>query len=341
MLKVRDLRVEYSSSGVISKVLNGIDLDVAAGSVVGVVGESGSGKSTLALAILGLTRQGGEITAGSVEFEGRDLFSLDPESVRQVRGGGIAFIPQNPRGALNPVLRIGEQIIACHQAHAAKATEAESAKRAVELLSLVGINDPARRMKAFPHELSGGMAQRVLIAMALAGDPKLILADEPSSGLDVTIQAQVLDDMKQSVEAVGSGLVLITQDLSVVANYADRVYLMHAGEIVESAPVLEFFEGSVHPASIALLAAQRPEFDHAAVRLKGMPVDPRALPKGCLAHRRCPFAIEEAGCMAVHPELEGAGPEHLARCHRRHEIRDLARARQREAAAMAGGQNGD
>lgn len=329
MLEVKGIAVEYVDTGTAAEVVRDVSLSVAGGEIVSLVGESGCGKSTLALAILGLTRRGGRITRGSVRFEGHELLGQTDAAWRKVRGGRIGLIPQNPRGALNPLMRIGDQIAAYYQSHN-RATDAEARRRSVELLELVGINDPERRLSAFPHELSGGMAQRVLIALALCNSPRLILADEPSSGLDVTIQAQVLDDMKRSVAAAGSSLLLITQDLGVVANYADRVYLMHAGEVAEEAPVLRFFENAEHPASIALLAAQGSQHDHRAVRLRGMPVDPRNAPPGCLAHRRCPFAAEEHGCFDRHPELEEVFGRHRVRCHRHAEILALAAAGERE-----------
>ncbi len=323
MLFVHDLSVEYSEVGRTTYAVNGVSLDVPGGSVVGLVGESGSGKSTLALAILGLTRGRGRIASGNIEFEGENLLGLSDDAWREIRGGQIGLVPQNPRGALDPVERIGVQIEEYYLAHR-DATEAEANARALELLTLVGINDPERRLRAFPHELSGGMAQRVLIAMALSCSPKLLIADEPTSGLDVTIQAEVLDDMRRSVEAVGSSLLVITQDLGIVANYCDRVYIMHAGEIAEEAPVERFFENATHPATIALLAAQGQHYEHERVRLRGLPVDTRNLPNGCYLHRRCQFADHTAGCHDVRPPLTDVLPDHRVRCHRFQEVPELA-----------------
>ena len=323
MLFVRDLSVEYAEVGRTTYAVSSVSLDVPGGSVVGLVGESGSGKSTLALAILGLTRERGRIVAGEVEFDGADLLGLSDGGWRAVRGGQIGLVPQNPRGALDPVERVGTQIEQYYLAHREATTE-EARARALELLTLVGINDPERRPPAFPHELSGGMAQRVLIAMALSCSPKLLIADEPTSGLDVTIQAEVLDDMRRSVEAVGSSLLVITQDLGIVANYCDRVYIMHAGEIAEEAPVERFFENATHPATVALLAAQGQHYEHERVRLRGLPVDTRNLPSGCYLHRRCQFADQAAGCYDTRPPLTDVLPEHRVRCHRFEEIPDLA-----------------
>ena len=325
LLSVIDFSVEYRGLEGVNRAVSDVSLDVPRGGIVGLVGESGSGKSTLALAILGVTRARGHITAGRVMFEGRELLGLTDSEWRAYRGARIGLITQNPRGALNPVQRVGEQIADYYQAHKGGSASAATA-RALELLDLVGINDPVRRMQAFPHELSGGMAQRVLIAMALSCSPDLLIADEPTSALDVTIQAQVLDDIKRSVENIGSALLLITQDLGIVANYCDRVYLMHAGEIAEEAPVESFFEQAAHPATIALLAAQGMHYDHETVRLRGLSVDTRRLPPGCWLERRCPFATSEAGCNTVHPSLALLHTTHRVRCHRANEVPVLARA---------------
>lgn len=315
LLSVEDLTVAYTPlGGRPAQAVSSLSFRVPGGSVVGIVGESGSGKSTAALALLGLTRRSGKILSGSVQLEGRELMSLSAKEWERVRGREIGLITQNPRASLHPVLRVGDQIAAVFRHHT-KATASEARERVIELLKLVGINDPVRRYEAFPDELSGGMAQRVVIAMALACSPRLIIADEPTSGLDVTVQAQILDDLTRSVRTVGSGLVLVTQDLSIVANYCNDVYLLHAGEVVESCGVDEFFGEPGHPAATALLVAQRREQLDRFV-LRGMPVDMRARPSGCQLSRRCPFAQEADGCTATHPDLKPAGANHLARCHR-------------------------
>ncbi len=325
LLAIENLSIEYPEVGRVNLAVRNASLEVEPGEIIGLVGESGSGKSTLALAILGLVRGVGRISAGNVVFDGQQLLGLSDDEWRAVRGSKIGIVTQNPRGALNPIERVGPQIQEYYRHHR-NATDEEARAKALEQLELVGINDPERRLEAFPHELSGGMAQRVLIALALSCSPKLLIADEPTSGLDVTIQAQVLDDMRRSVEAVGSGLLVITQDLGIVASYCDRVYLMHAGQISEVAPVRAFFKHSAFPGTIALLAAQGQRFDHEQVRLKGLPIDTRALPDGCSLQRRCPFASEKAGCYTVPPELETIADEHLVRCHRAGEIEQLALA---------------
>jgi len=325
LLAIENLFVEYPELGRVNCAVRDASLEIEPGEIIGLVGESGSGKSTLALAILGITRGVGRISSGSVVFDGQELLGLSDDEWRRVRGSKIGIVTQNPRGALNPIERIGPQIQNYYRHHRG-VTEKEARAKALEQLELVGINDPERRLEAFPHELSGGMAQRVLIALALSCSPQLLIADEPTSGLDVTIQAQVLDDIRRSVEAVGSGLLVITQDLGIVASYCDRVYLMHAGEIAEVAPVHSFFKHSAFPGTIALLAAQGQRFDHERVRLSGLPVDTRALPDGCSLHRRCPFASDEAGCYTVVPALEAVADDHLVRCHRAGEIEGLALA---------------
>jgi peptide/nickel transport system ATP-binding protein len=328
LLRVRDLSVEYRGVGSINRAVNDVSFDVNAGEVVGIVGESGSGKSSTVLAVLGLTRQGGRIVKGSVRFEGRELLELSHDELRRIRGGRIGLVVQNPRGALNPVVRVGEQIAGVYRAHT-NAKPSQARERALELLRMVGINDPERRLEAFPHELSGGMAQRVLIAMSLACNPTLLIADEPTSGLDVTVQAQLLDELRGAADTAGSAILLVTQDLGIVANYCDRVYMMHAGEIVEHAPVVNFFDHPAHPSTAALLAAQRKRgADRLALR--GFPIDGRRLPEGCYLHSRCPFASLDAGCTRVHPELREVLPGHEARCHRS----DLVQAVAREAIVL-------
>jgi oligopeptide/dipeptide ABC transporter ATP-binding protein len=323
LLSVEGLAVDFRGVGHTAHAVNGVTFGVDAGEVVAIVGESGSGKTTTALAALGLTKPGAQIVAGSVEFEGRQLLGQSEKSLRGIRGGQIGLITQSPRGSLNPVMHVGDQVKTVIRAHSSL-SDSQARERVLELLRVVGINDPERRYEAFPHELSGGMAQRVLIAMALSGRPKLLIADEPTSGLDVTIQAQVLDDLRRAVETVGSSLLLITQDLGIVANYCDRLYLMHAGEIVERAPTVPFFDEPLHPSGAALVATQRRTAQE-IFGLRGLPVDTRALPEGCWLQRRCPFVDPEAGCTSRHPPLYDAGDGHETRCHRYEVVRVAVR----------------
>jgi oligopeptide/dipeptide ABC transporter ATP-binding protein len=314
LLEVEHLSIEYHTAGVVNKAVTDLSFHVASGEVVSIVGDSGSGKSTAILGVLGLARRGGFITSGNVKLEGQELLALDEEQWRKVRGNQVGLVTQNPRGALNPVMRVGDQIAKIYKAHR-QATDEQARERALELLRMVGINDPERRLKAFPHELSGGMAQRIVIAMALSCTPKLLIADEPTTGLDVTVQAQVLDDLRHAANEVGSSLLLVTHDLGIVANYCDRVYLMHAGELVEVARTETFFESPAHPVSAALLSAQRGIVDE-RFRLRGFPIDGRRLPSGCWLHPRCPFALTDAGCMTEHPPLYEVNSGHVSRCHR-------------------------
>jgi peptide/nickel transport system ATP-binding protein len=248
LLSVSDLAVGYPADGRMVRPVNGVSFTIREREIVGLVGDAGSGKSTTALALLGLARPPGRILGGRVEFGGKNLLELPDEAIRAIRGKEIGIIVQNPRAALNPMLRIGRQIGNVYMAH--NEADAETAGRqAVEMLRLVGINDPERRVESFAHELSGGMAQRALIAMALSSRPKLLIADEPTSGLDVTIQAQFLDQMWRTVQDTGSAVLLVTQELGVIANYCDRVLVLHDGKVVEDAPVREFFKSPKHPYS--------------------------------------------------------------------------------------------
>ncbi len=314
LLEVQNLTVSYSSAGVRNLAVTDVSFSVDAGEVIGVVGESGCGKSTAVLACLGLARHGGSIEGGSVKMDGHQLLDMNEDEWRGWRGARIALVTQNPRASLNPMLRVGDQIEAFYRAHN-RVTKEQARERAQALLALVGINDPMRRMAAFPHELSGGMAQRVVIAIALSCEPQLLIADEPTSGLDVTVQAQILDDLRRAADEVGSSVVLVTQDLGMVANYCDRIYLLHAGEVVEECATERFFDSPRHPASMALLTADT-RTDDTMWRLKGLPVDGRNLPDGCYLHPRCPLADSSAGCMAEHPQLMDAEAGHRVRCHR-------------------------
>ena len=262
LLSVNDLRVGYPASGTYQKTLNnahlpidGVSFDLREREVVGLIGDAGSGKSTAALALLGLVRAPGRILGGRVEFDGKDLLSLSESELRKIRGKEIGVIVQNPRNALNPMLQVGKQIELAYDAHN-DADRTVMKGKAVEMLNLVGINDPEQRRHSYAHELSGGMAQRALIAMALSCKPRLLIADEPTSGLDVTIQAQFLDEMWSTVQQTGSAMLLITQELGIVANYCDRVLVLHEGTIVEDAKVSDYFANPQHHYSRAILKLQ-------------------------------------------------------------------------------------
>jgi oligopeptide/dipeptide ABC transporter ATP-binding protein len=256
VLEATGLRVRYPVPGGRVTVLDGFDLTIRAHEIVGLIGDQGAGKSTAALALMGIVRPPGEIAGGAVRYGGADILTMAPEAARRLRGRDIGIIVQNPRGALNPMLRAGRQIGNAWLAHNA-GTRRQADARAVDLLARVGINDPERRAGAYAHELSGGMAQRALIAMALSSNPRLLIADEPTSGLDVTIQAQVLDDIWRNVKATGAAVLLVTQDLGIAANYCDRVVVLHGGRIVEDRPVAAFFAAPEHPYSREVLRLQR------------------------------------------------------------------------------------
>ena len=262
LLVARGLSVAFARDDDIVNAVNGFNLRIDAGEIVGLMGEPGSGKSTAALALAGLTRGTGRILAGSVAFRGEDILTLAEERRRELRGNGIALVPQNPRAALHPMLTVGVQLVNVYRArHDVDKARARSA--ATALLDRLGINDPERRLAAYPHELSTGMAQRIVIAMALSGSPELLIADEPTSGLDVTIQAQLLDRLWENARATGSAVLLVTQDLGILANYCDRVAVMQAGNVVETQTVQGFFARPRHPYSRKILALQRSDPDAA------------------------------------------------------------------------------
>ena len=304
------------------RAVDGISYSVNAGETVAIVGESGSGKSVGAMSILRLIPDPpGRITAGQVLFDGRDLLTLSEEEMRQLRGSQIGMIFQEPMTSLNPVLTIGRQITESLEQHRG-ATKAEATARALELLGLVGIADAARRLKQYPHQLSGGMRQRVMIAIALACDPKLIIADEPTTALDVTIQAQILELMKELTQRLNIALVVITHNLGVVARYATRVNVMYAGRIVEAGSAAAIYHNPRHPYTIALLRSV-PRLDRPRqARLEpveGQPPDLTQLDAGCAFRPRCRFAVD--ACAAGRPALTQSGEaDHFAACFRSAEL---------------------
>jgi len=322
LLEVRDLHTEFRTGAGVVPAVAGISYTVQRGETVAIVGESGSGKTAGALSILRLIPDPpGRITAGEIIFAGRDLIRLSEEEIRQVRGADIGMIFQEPMTSLNPVLTIGRQITETLEQHRDADRDAAH-ERAVELLGLVGIADPARRLKQYPHQLSGGMRQRIMIAIAIACGPKLIIADEPTTALDVTIQAQILELMKDLTRRLGVALIIITHNLGVVARYANRVNVMYAGRIIESGPAAEIYHNPRHPYTIALLHSV-PRLDRPRqARLdpvEGQPPDLTRLDAGCSFRPRCRFAV--AACAEAQPLLKPAGDAgHLAACFRSNEI---------------------
>ena len=315
LLSIHGLRTTFATDAGPARAVDGVSFAVARGETVGLVGESGCGKSVTALSILRLIDPPGRIEASSsIRFEGRELVALDEDELREVRGNRIAMIWQEPLSALNPVMTIGAQIAEVARVHS-KVSRREARECAIEMLRLVGIPAPERRVDEYPHQLSGGMRQRAVIAMALVMHPALLIADEPTTALDVTIQAQILELLRDLQARLGMSILLITHDLGVVAETASRVLVMYAGEIVEEAPVLELFRAPHHPYTEGLMRAM-PRVGGTSERLAVIPGSvppPTAWPSGCRFRDRCPYAWER--CEREHPPLYEAGEAHLSRCH--------------------------
>ena len=322
LLAIRDLHTEFRTGAGVVRAVDGISYTVDPGETVAIVGESGSGKSVSAMSVLRLIPDPpGRITQGEILFAGRDLMHLSEEQMREIRGGDIGMVFQEPMTSLNPVLTIGRQLTEGLQQHRGY-DKANAQRRAVELLGLVGIADPLRRLKQYPHQLSGGMRQRIMIAIALACEPKLIIADEPTTALDVTIQAQILELMKRLTQQLHVALIIITHNLGVVARYANRVNVMYAGRIVESGTAHAIYHDPRHPYTMALLRSV-PRLDRPRqMRLDpvdGQPPDLTRLDAGCAFRPRCRFAVPE--CAEARPKLTPAGDTgHLAACFRAQEI---------------------
>jgi oligopeptide/dipeptide ABC transporter ATP-binding protein len=318
LLQIRGLRTHFFTESGVAKAVDGIDLDIRPGEVLGLVGESGSGKSVTALSILRLIPDPpGRIAGGEILFRGRDLLKLPWNDVREIRGKYISMIFQEPMTSLNPVFRIGRQVMEIILEHEPATSKEQARARAIDMLAKVGIPDPAMRMDQYPHELSGGMRQRVMIAIALALNPALLIADEPTTALDVTIQAQILDlmlELKARHEA--GAILLITHNLAVVAETCDRVAVMYGGKIQEVAPVRELFYKPLHPYTRGLIGSL-PRVDGVrATRLTTIPgsvPDIHHLPVGCKFTTRCPERFEP--CPDIEPPLIEAAPDHWVRCH--------------------------
>jgi len=326
VLEIEDLHVHFTTSHGTVRAVEGVTYSVFPGEMVAIVGESGSGKSVSALAIMRLLPpQSSRIVRGSIRFEGRSLLELDQEAMRQVRGRSISMIFQEPMTSLNPVLTIGLQIKEPLLIHM-EMSEEEATARAIELLTLVGITDPASRLEQFPHQLSGGMRQRVMIAIGLACNPKLLIADEPTTALDVTIQAQILELMKDLSRRLGIAVVIITHNLGIVARYADRVNVMYAARLVESGTAERVFGRPLHPYARGLLTAV-PRLDRGRATklatIEGSPPNLLNPPEGCRFHPRCRFGID--ACKKV-PALREIETAHFAACHRTPEIERLDRS---------------
>ena len=336
-LRVRGLKVTFVGSGRPVPAVRGIDFEVSANQVLGIVGESGSGKSVTSLAISGLLAPGTEVQ-GSIELDGVELTTLDAEALRKTRGRDVGMVFQDPTTTLNPVLPIGRQVIEGQVAHG-HVQAGQANQRAVELLREVDIPDPKGRVLQFPHQFSGGMRQRAVIAMAMSGRPKLIIADEPTTALDVTVQAQVLAVLAKRQADTGAAVILITHDLGVVAEVADQVAVMYGGRIVESGPVQAIFEHPRHPYTVGLLRSV-PRLDTVDTRLVpiiGQPPTPTALPTGCAFHPRCPIGRHRPQCAEQDPALRAVGPGHSSACHFPEEVAPLMAAAEPKAAAVPRG----
>ena len=316
LLSVRGLRTHFRTEEGMFRAVDGISFEIGRGQTLGVVGESGCGKSVTALTLMGLVPQPpGEIAGGEILFDGRDLLKLDPEAMRKLRGDRIAMIFQEPMTSLNPVYTVGDQITEAILAHRSVSQE-EARRLAIDMLARVRIPSPEKRIDDYPHHMSGGMRQRVMIAMALACSPDLLIADEPTTALDVTIQAQILDLMRLLKAESNAAILLITHDLGVVAELVDHVVVMYAGQIVESAAVADLFADPQHPYTVGLLGSI-PRLDEDRGRLaaiEGRVPSPYALPVGCRFNPRCPFVIDR--CRAEAPPLAEVRPGHSSACWR-------------------------
>ncbi|MBM7789793.1 ABC transporter ATP-binding protein [Tenggerimyces flavus] len=332
LLEVKDLRTHFDSEGNDVKAVDGVSFDVERGETLSLVGESGSGKSVSGLSIMRLVPSPpGRILGGQVLFDGVDLLKLDAKHMRRIRGKEIAMIFQEPMTSLNPVLSIGRQLTEVLRLHQ-NATRTEARKRAIELLGQVQISDPEQRLSQYPHHLSGGMRQRVMFAMALACRPKLILADEPTTALDVTIQAQILELMSELSAQAGVAMIIITHNLGVVARYAQRVNVMYAGKIVEQATTKELFANPRHPYTLGLMrSVPRLDMERTAKLepIQGSPPDLGDLPPGCAYHPRCPFVMDR--CKTETPPLVQVGTGHLSACWAADRLGERAKEPVREA----------
>ncbi len=324
LLQIQGLKTQFFTSAGTVKAVDGVTYDVDQGETVAVVGESGCGKSVTALSIMRLVAEpAGRIVEGKVLFQGRDLLQLSEEEMRQIRGNNIAMVFQEPMTSLNPVLSIGLQLTETVQQHLG-VDDAKAHARAVELLGLVGMSDAERRLEQYPHHLSGGMRQRVMIAMALSCEPKLIIADEPTTALDVTIQAQILELMKNLTRELGVAMIIITHNLGVVARYADRVNVMYAGKIIESGTAEDIYHNPKHPYTLALLKSV-PRLDQPRGAkldpVEGQPPDLARLDEGCSFRPRCRYAVD--GCAKSFPPSEHIEGIHYSACFKKDELDSL------------------
>jgi len=329
LLSIEDLRVGFSTLDGEVEAVAGISFELDRGRILGVVGESGSGKTVSALSVLRLLPPSARVLGGRITFDGEDLTTLPERRMREIRGKRIGMVFQDPTTALNPVLRIGDQIEEALELHNSSMSRREMRRRTVETLELVGVPDPGRRARQYPHQWSGGMRQRAVIAMALVNDPDLLLADEPTTALDATVQAQVLQVIADARDSRGCAVMLITHDLGIVADHADDVVVMYAGRIAEACTADTLFgaggEGSRHPYARALMSS-RPGWTDENDRLRpipGRPPDLLAPPAGCPFHPRCTESADDPRCTGELPPLADLGGGHRTACHRHDRLAPL------------------
>lgn len=314
ILEIKDLHTSFFTDSGVVKAVNGVSLNVPRGKITGLVGESGCGKSMTAKSVMGLVRNPGRIESGSILLDGKELVGLPEKELRKLCGDEVSMIFQEPMTSLNPVIRVGRQVEEALRIHGGISSHAEAKKMVVEMFQKVGIPEPEERYSAYPHELSGGLRQRVMIAMAMIRNPKLLIADEPTTALDVTVEAQILRLMKQLCEEQGMSVLIITHNMGVVAEICDEVYVMYAGRIVEKASVFSLFDNTAHPYTQGLLASipglyDNPEYLHT---ISGVVPNLKRLPSGCAFHPRCEKAFGR--CSEEQPGLYPAGEGHLCSC---------------------------
>ncbi|KUM67538.1 ABC transporter ATP-binding protein [Streptomyces sp. ISL-22] len=325
-LSVRDLRIHFETDDGLVKSVDGVSFDVKRGRTLGIVGESGSGKSVTSLGVMGLHRSARAKVSGEVWLDGQELIAADPDDVRRLRGRKMAMIFQDPLSAMHPYYTVGQQIVEAYRVHHSVSKKVAK-QRAVEMLDRVGIPEPAKRVDGYPHEFSGGMRQRAMIAMALVNNPELLIADEPTTALDVTVQAQILDLIRDLQKEFGSAVIMITHDLGVVAEMADDLLVMYGGRCVERGPADEVFSEPRHPYTWGLLGSM-PRLDRdqtdRLIPIKGAPPSLINVPSGCAFNPRCPYADipKDNVTRTVRPELTEVGERHWAACHMSQEQRE-------------------
>lgn len=314
VLELQDLHTSFFTEKGVVRAVNGVDLVVPRGKIVGLVGESGCGKSMTARSIMGLVRYPGKVESGSIKFEGRELIGLKEKELRAICGQDISMIFQEPMTSLNPVLKVGRQVKEALLVHGKARSDEEARQQVIAMFDRVGISEPEKRFSSYPHELSGGLRQRVMIAMAMICQPKLLIADEPTTALDVTIEAQILRLMKQLCREDGMSVLIITHNMGIVAEICDYIYVMYAGRIFEGAPVFELFDNTKHPYTAGLLSSiprmdKNPEYLYT---IPGVVPNLLRLGEGCTFANRCPYVTDR--CRREMPRLYRAGEDHYCRC---------------------------